>query len=105
MTLPDTERYVAELLARGDMNADTVADLNRILAEARAGTVHPDDLDYLAALHGRIFASGEVVADEVAPMGVDATAELRAENERLRAELDEARNKIAELEERLAVQP
>lgn len=106
MNLPDVERFVTDLLARGDMNSDTTADLNRILAEARAGTADADDLDYLQALHARIFATGESVVEAVAPVDVDvdAMADLRAENERLRAELDAARNTIAELEERLSAQ-
>ncbi len=104
MNLPDIERLVSELLSRGDMNEDTVVDLNRILAEARAGTADPDDLDYLAALHARIVLSGEVPAEDAVSEGRDALDALRQDNERLRAELEDARNRIAQLEEQLAAQ-
>lgn len=102
MTLADIERLVSELLARGDMNSDTIADLTRILDEARAGTAHPDDVDYLVALHARIFQSGDAGEDEPTVDTSGDVEQLRAENAALRAELDEARAKIAELEERLA---
>lgn len=36
------------------MNEDTTADLNRMLAEFEAGTLHPDDAGYIAALHARL---------------------------------------------------
>ncbi len=102
MTVQDVETLVAELLATGEINEDTRADLERIESEARAGQSHPDDLDYLKALHGRVLnapqdseaASGAVVAE--------AGEDLRAEITRLRAELVEAQQTIAELRAQLA---
>jgi hypothetical protein len=48
------DQLVAELLARGDMNDDTTLELNRILADWRAGKLDPDDEAYLRALHARV---------------------------------------------------
>ena len=101
MHLPDVERLVAELLATGEMNADTVADLERILAEAQAGQSYPDDLDYLQALHTRILSPDRIVSDDVPP-SENVEAQLRDEISRLEAELADARQTIAELETRLA---
>ena len=47
------DELIRELLATGRMNEDTVADLNRMLAESAAGTLDPDDADYVRALHAR----------------------------------------------------
>lgn len=101
MNLAEIERLAAELLATGEMNEDTVADLERILAEAKAGESYPDDLDYLAALHARIMSPDRVVEADVAPSG-DIVAQLRDEVSRLQSELADARQTIAELEARLA---
>ena len=101
MHLPDVERLVAELLATGEMNADTVADLERILGEARAGQSYPDDLAYLEALHTRILSPDRIVSDDVPP-SENVEAQLRDEISRLQAELADARQTIAELETRLA---
>ena len=49
------DQLVAELLARGDMNDDTVIDLNRMLDDWRAGKLDPEDEAYLRALHGRVM--------------------------------------------------
>ena len=49
------DQLVGELLARGDMNDDTVVDLNRILDDWRAGKLDPDDESYLRALHARVM--------------------------------------------------
>lgn len=49
------DQLIAELLARGDMNDETVVDLNRMLEAYKAGTLDPDDETYLRALHGRIL--------------------------------------------------
>jgi hypothetical protein len=48
------DQLVAELLARGDMNDETVLELNRILEDWRGGKLDPDDEAYLVALHSRI---------------------------------------------------
>lgn len=47
------DALIRELLATGRMNEDTSADLNRMLAEFTAGSLHPDDADYVAALYAR----------------------------------------------------
>ena len=57
---------MAELLARGDMNDDTTLELNRILADWRAGRLDPDDEAYLRALHARIMSLSPE-GDEPAP--------------------------------------
>jgi hypothetical protein len=49
------DQIVAELLARGDMNDDTVIDLNRMLDSWRAGTLDPEDESYLRSLHARVM--------------------------------------------------
>lgn len=48
------DALIKELLQSGSMNEDTTADLNRMLAEFEAGTLHPDDAGYIAALHARL---------------------------------------------------
>lgn len=102
MDLSEVERLVSELLATGEMNEDTSADLERILAEARAGQSYPDDLDYLAALHARILSAGAPQASIAAPTAIHEDIEtLRRENAQLRAELQDARQIISELEARL----
>ncbi len=106
MNLPDIERFVTELLATGEMNDDTTADLERILAEAKAGQSHPDDIDYLTALHARVLSAEPTEATEsVSSSSVADAEDLRGEIERLRIELAEARQTIAELEARLATGP
>jgi hypothetical protein len=55
------DQLVAELLARGDMNDDTVVELNRMLDDWRAGRLDPADADYLRSLHARIFETEMVV--------------------------------------------
>ncbi|MEP7239650.1 MAG: hypothetical protein ABI697_02080 [Devosia sp.] len=48
------DQLIAELLTRGDMNDDTIVELNRILNDWRSGTVDSDDVAYIEALHARI---------------------------------------------------
>lgn len=48
------DALIRELLQSGSMNEDTTADLNRMLAEFTAGTLHADDAAYIAALHARL---------------------------------------------------
>lgn len=48
------DALINDLLATGTMTEETTADLNRMLDEHRAGTLDPDDADYIRALHARI---------------------------------------------------
>jgi len=48
------DQLIRELIATGTMNDDTLADLNRMLAEFSAGKLDPDDEVYLRALHARL---------------------------------------------------
>ncbi len=99
MNVTEVETLIAELLATGEMNADTQADLERIAEEARAGQSHPDDVDYLRALHGRILSSAPAEAEtaEAAPEGESVEA-LHRRIAALEGELDEAGRTIARLE-------
>lgn len=59
------EALIKELLATGSMNEETTADLNRWLEESAAGTLHPDDADYIVALHARL--TGAPVSEPLEP--------------------------------------
>jgi hypothetical protein len=48
------DQLIAELIATGTMNEDTLAELERMRSEYQAGNLHPDDEAYLRALHARI---------------------------------------------------
>ena len=48
------ERLVSELVATGTLWPETKADLERFVAEAKAGTLWTDDLNYLIALHAKV---------------------------------------------------
>ena len=48
------DALIKELLQSSSMNEDTTADLNRMLGEFTAGTLHADDAVYIAALHARL---------------------------------------------------
>ncbi len=60
---------IKELLASGQMNEDTTADLNRMLAEFEAGNLHADDADYVVALHARL--TGAEPPEPVEPADAD----------------------------------
>ena len=49
------DQLIADLLAGGDMNADTTLELNRILSDWRADKLDPLDADYVQALHARLM--------------------------------------------------
>jgi hypothetical protein len=51
------DELIAELIATGSMNEDTLAELERMRTEYQAGNLHPDDEVYLRALHARITNS------------------------------------------------
>ena len=57
------DQLVAEILARGDIDDETTIELNRMLADWRAGTLSADDTDYVRALHARLTGN-TVEADE-----------------------------------------
>ena len=68
------EALIKELLATGSMNEDTTADLNRWAAEAAAGTLHPDDVAYIEALHAKVTGASmpeDNVAAPVEPVRLD----------------------------------
>lgn len=57
----NTEALIQSLLATGTMNEETSADLGRWLEEVKAGTLHPDDAEYIAALHARVTGDASQV--------------------------------------------
>jgi hypothetical protein len=48
------DQLIKELIATGAMNEDTLAELNRLLADFESGKLDPDDEVYLRALHARL---------------------------------------------------
>ena len=68
----NTEALIQALLATGTMNEETSADLRRWLEEFKAGTLHPDDAEYIAALHARVtgdpsqFEASEAISERIA---------------------------------------
>ncbi|HEV7275258.1 MAG TPA: hypothetical protein VGN80_03130 [Devosiaceae bacterium] len=48
------DALIRELIATGTMNEDTLAELQRLLADYEAGKLDPDDEVYLRALHARL---------------------------------------------------
>jgi hypothetical protein len=78
------DQVVAELLARGDMNDDTVIELNHMLDSWRAGTLDPEDDAYLRALHARVMHL-ELPPDEPAPAAESRLDGLSIEEWRERA--------------------
>jgi hypothetical protein len=96
------DELVAELLARGDMNDETVAELNRMLEAWRAGTLDEHDEGYLRGLHARIFGSPMTEPEEIpsAPTGnrIDGLTIEDWRDRALRAEAELAR--LAEIAEK-----
>lgn len=48
------DALIKELIATGTINADTLVELNRMLADFEAGKLDPDDEVYVRALHARL---------------------------------------------------
>ena len=67
------DALIKELLATGSMNEETTADLNRWLEESAAGTLDPDDAQYIAALHAKLTGAPpvEVVDTPAEPVRID----------------------------------
>jgi len=68
------DQLIKELIATGTMNEDTLADLNRMLADFESGKLDPDDEVYLRALHARVTN---------APMAEPEPGQAPSEPERL----------------------
>ncbi len=84
------EALIRELLATGSMNEDTTADLNRWLAESAAGTLHPDDAEYIAALHAKLTGApvAETVENTPEPARIDGLTLEDWRDRALRAEAE-----------------
>jgi hypothetical protein len=83
------DQLVAELLARGDMNDETVIELNRLLESWRAGALDPEDEAYLRSLHARIMNLAPVEDDIVtvsAPARLDGLSIEEWRDRALKAE-------------------
>lgn len=48
------DELIQQMLASGTLNDDTAADLQRMLEEFKAGSLHPDDAEYIVALHAKL---------------------------------------------------
>jgi hypothetical protein len=48
------DELIQQMLASETLNEDTAADLRRMLEEFRAGNLHPDDSEYIVALHAKL---------------------------------------------------
>jgi hypothetical protein len=57
------DALIRELIATGTMNEETLADLQRLLADYEAGKLDPDDEVYLRALHARLTNVPQAPAD------------------------------------------
>jgi hypothetical protein len=57
------DALIRELIATGTMNEDTLADLQRLLADYEAGKLDPDDEVYLRALHARLTNAPQAPAE------------------------------------------
>lgn len=84
------DALIKQLLATGTMNEDTTADLNRWLAEHEAGTLHPDDAAYIAALHAKIndIPLPEIEAAPPAESRIDGLTAAEWRERALRAEAE-----------------
>ncbi len=92
------ERLVRELIATGTMWPETIEDLERFAAEARAGTLSRDDYDYLVAFHAKSVLSSAPGSEALADAGEFASQQwsdrLRDAEERA----ERAERRLADLE-------
>lgn len=58
------DTLIRDLLATGQINEDTTAELNRMLADYAAGSLDPEDADYVAALHARVLSTSPEATEE-----------------------------------------
>jgi polyhydroxyalkanoate synthesis regulator phasin len=91
------EKLVGDLIDTGTMSAETTAELSRMRDEARAGTLDPDDRDYLEALHRRLLSSAPEPEKEAAEDLREALDAAIARAEAAEAEAQDLRAQIAAL--------
>ena len=91
------DQLVTELLARGDINDDTTAELNRYIEDWRNGKLDPDDEAYLRALHARLMNLTPEPVEAVAPPAHARLDGLSIEEWRERAL--KAEGELAQIEE------
>lgn len=86
------DQLIKELIATGTMNEDTLADLNRMLADFEGGKLDPDDEVYLRALHARLTSAPTPETEEQAaePARIDGHTIAEWRDRALRAEADAA---------------
>lgn len=97
----EVERLVADLLGTGSMNEDTTVELHRFLAEARSGRLHPDDLAYLRALHGKVVRPQSTTSERPYAQpdpALDPLAQAKRELADAQATIADLRKKLAEAE-------
>ena len=87
----EIERLVRELIATGTMWPETIADLERFVTEAKAGTLSPDDESYLIAFHAKSV------------LGADAVAAAAEPEQDWRARAERAEARVAELEDQIRI--
>ncbi len=81
------DQLIAELIATGTMNEDTIADLERMRADYAAGKLDPDDESYLRALHARVTnAPMPEPVEETGPARLDGLSIAEWRDRALRAE-------------------
>lgn len=89
--MPDAaqvEKLVRELIATGTMWPETVDDLERFVKEAQAGSLSPDDENYLVALHAKSVhgASAESTSGDAA---TETAVDWKSRAERAEARVSE----------------
>ncbi len=81
------DQLIAELIATGAMNEDTLAELERLRADYAAGKLDPDDESYLRALHARVTSTPmPEPVDESGPARLDGLTIAEWRDRALRAE-------------------
>lgn len=92
------DALIKELIASGTMNDDTLAELNRMLADFEAGKLDPDDEVYVRALHARLtnlpLSEPEAAAEALERLGGHTIDEWRDRALKAEAELAALRDQL-----------
>jgi len=86
------DQLIKELIATGTINEETLADLNRMLADFEGGKLDPDDEVYLRALHARLTNAPVPEPEEIAaePERLDGHTIAEWRDRALKAEAEAA---------------